>query len=131
MSFMALPLPELKDPVWKSVVPPRLQRISEPNANRDEQETEEGKDFFAVIRERDLLVHHPYYSFSATVLRFINHAAHDPDVLAIKMTLYRTSGDSPIMNALISAAENGKQVAVLMELKLALMKKTIFTGRGS
>ena len=117
MSFMALPLPELKDPAWKSVVPPRLQRISEPSAKSDVHETDEGKDFFAVVREQDLLVHHPYHSFSATVLRFITHAAHDPDVLAIKMTLYRTSGDSPIVNALIAAAENGKQVAVLVELK--------------
>jgi polyphosphate kinase len=116
MSFMALPLPKLKDPAWKSVVPPRLQRLSNPVANRG-TEPEDGKDFFAVIRERDLLVHHPYHSFSGTVLRFINSAALDPDVLAVKMTLYRTSGDSPILNALIAAAENGKQVAVLMELK--------------
>lgn len=116
MSFMALPLPELKDPAWKSVVPPRLQKISEPSTAPDVRK-EEGKDFFSVIRERDLLVHHPYQSFSATVLRFINYAAYDPNVLAIKMTLYRTSGDSPIVNALIAAAENGKQVAVLMELK--------------
>ena len=116
MSFMALPLPELKDPAWKSVVPPRLQKISGPSTDPDVRK-EEGKDFFSVIRERDLLVHHPYQSFSATVLRFINYAAYDPNVLAIKMTLYRTSGDSPIVNALIAAAENGKQVAVLMELK--------------
>lgn len=117
MSFMALPLPELKDLAWKSVVPPRLQRISEPSATPGVVEADEGKDFFAVIREKDLLVHHPYQSFSGTVLRFITYAAHDPDVLAIKMTLYRTSGDSPILNALIAAAENGKQVAVLVELK--------------
>ena len=106
MSFLALPLPELKDRRWSSVLPQRLQRLSE-----------EGVDFFRIIRNRDLLVHHPYYSFSNTILRFITEAASDPDVLAIKMTLYRTSGDSPIVQALIAAAENGKQVVVLVELR--------------
>lgn len=116
MSFMALDLPNLKDPPWKSVVPLRLQRLNTAIAN-PQTEPEEGNDFFSVIREKDLLVHHPYYSFSSTVLRFITSAAYDPDVLAVKMTLYRTSNNSPILNALIAAAENGKQVAVLMELK--------------
>ncbi|MEA5505304.1 polyphosphate kinase 1 [Halotia wernerae UHCC 0503] len=117
MYFLALPLPELKDPPRQSVVPSRLQRLREPTLSLDALDVEEGKDFFAVIREKDLLVHHPYQSFSASVVRFITHAAHDPNVLAIKMTLYRTSGDSPIVNALIAAAENGKQVSVLVELK--------------
>ncbi|MEA5572441.1 polyphosphate kinase 1 [Calothrix sp. UHCC 0171] len=117
MYFMSLPSPDLKDRPWQSVVPPRLQRVREPIVNSQLMEIEEGKDFFAVIRDRDLLLHHPYQSFTASVVKFITHAAHDPDVLAIKMTLYRTSGDSPIVNALIAAAENGKQVSVLVELK--------------
>ncbi|MFO5527383.1 MAG: polyphosphate kinase 1 [Cuspidothrix sp.] len=115
--FLALPLPDLKYPPRQSVVPSRLQRLREPSINLDVHEIEEGKDFFAIIREKDLLVHHPYQSFSGSVVRFITSAAHDPNVLAIKMTLYRTSGDSPIVNALIAAAENGKQVSVLVELK--------------
>ncbi len=117
MSLMALPRPDLKDPVWNPVVPPRLKRIVEPNNSHFQREPEEGEDFFSVIRGGDLLLHHPYHSFAATVQRFITQAAYDPNVLAIKMTLYRTSGDSPIVNALIAAAENGKQVAVLVEIK--------------
>ena len=103
----ALDRPDLKLPPYAPVVPPRLVPPDE----------DEPADVFAAIRNGDILVHHPYESFAASTQRFISQAAADPDVLSIKMTLYRTSGDSPIVRDLISAAELGKQVVVLVEIK--------------
>jgi polyphosphate kinase len=105
-SVHALDRPELKDPVFQRATPDRLEDVDG-----------ERQDIFAALREGDLLVHHPYDSFRTTVEEFIRQASVDPHVLAIKMTLYRTSGDSPIVRSLIRAAERGKQVAVLVELK--------------
>ncbi|MBW4537118.1 MAG: polyphosphate kinase 1 [Pleurocapsa minor HA4230-MV1] len=113
ISFLSLPLRDLKDEPWNSVLPGRLSRLQQ----EEDESTGDGENFFSVIRNGDLLVHHPYHSFSNTVLRFVTEAAYDPNVLAIKITLYRTSGDSPIVKALIAAAQNDKQVVALVELK--------------
>ncbi|MDX2193901.1 MAG: polyphosphate kinase 1 [Gemmatimonadales bacterium] len=96
-----LDLPHLKDPPFAGAVPARLQ----------------GRNPFDAIREGDVLLHHPYESFAQSVERLIAAAVDDPDVLAIKITLYRTGGDSSIARQLVHAAERGKQVAVLVELQ--------------
>ncbi|HRV59903.1 MAG TPA: polyphosphate kinase 1 [Solirubrobacterales bacterium] len=98
--------PELRDQPWTPVTQPRLQT-----------EDEDPADIFAAVRQRDILVHHPYDSFSSSVERFIAQAVNDPDVLAIKQTVYRTSEDSPLVSALIKASERGKQVVCMLELK--------------
>ena len=98
--------PDLKDPAYTRVTP---ARVASDNGERP--------DMFAAVRREDMLVHHPYESFRTTVEELVRQASTDPHVLAIKMTLYRTSGDSPIARSLIRAAEGGKQVAVIVELK--------------
>ncbi len=102
MALASLDLPELRDPPFLPVTPARLAS---------------GRSVFDVIREGDLLLHHPYDSFQTSVERFLQQATDDPDVLAIKLTLYRTGGDSSIARLLAHAAERGKQVAVLIELQ--------------
>jgi polyphosphate kinase len=99
-------LSELRDPPWTPVTQPRLQG-----------ENGHGADMFAAIRAGDVLVHHPYDSFSTSVERFVEQAVGDPEVLAIKMTVYRTSDDTPLVPALIRATERGKQAVCLVEVK--------------
>ncbi len=101
-SFSELDRQELKDDPWTPLTQPRLDGV---------------EDFFDVISKGDLMVHHPYDSFETSVEAFIEQAARDPSVLAIKLALYRTSEESPIVRALVRAAEAGKQVVALVELQ--------------
>ena len=102
----ALDRPDLHGETWTPMTSPRLATAAHDPA-----------ELFALLRERDVLVHHPYDSFATSVEAFVAQAAEDPAVLGIKQTLYRTGGDSPIVASLIQAAENGKQVAAIVELK--------------
>ena len=102
-----LDLPNLKDVPLRSVQPHRLEEIDRHDADA----------YFAAVREGEILLHHPYQTFTSTVTRFVELAAQDPKVLAIKQTLYRTSGDSQIMKSLIEAAKAGKQVLAVIELR--------------
>jgi len=115
--FGSLPLPDLKDEPWSWLTPYRLRPVLDVDDEDKNTYAEHAPNIFQTIRQNDILMHHPYESFTASVQEFITQAADDPKVLTIKMTLYRTSGDSPIVKALIRAAENRKQVVALVELK--------------
>jgi len=102
-----LELPDLKFAPFRSRTPKSLKQV----------DTEDSDLFFSAIRQGEILLHHPYESFTSSVVSFLENAARDPHVLAIKQTLYRTSGDSPIIEALIEAAEAGKQVLAVIEIR--------------
>ena len=102
-----LDLPELKFSPFRSRTSKSLKQV----------DTEDSDMFFSAIRQGEILLHHPYESFTSSVVSFLENAARDPQVLAIKQTLYRTSGDSPIIEALIEAAEAGKQVLAVIEIR--------------
>jgi polyphosphate kinase len=106
MGFQAEGYPELRDPLHEPVIHPRLQLI----------DYDDPAEIFAEIRRGDILLHHPYHSFDSSILHFLQSAAVDPGVLAIKLTIYRTNSQSPIIQALVEAARQGKQVAVLVEI---------------
>jgi polyphosphate kinase len=117
MSLQAVPLPQLKDRPFMGRTAPALARAQRSQLEDGSIKPEEFTSIFSVLRRGDVLLCHPFDLFSTSVEEFINQAADDPSVLAIKMTLYRTSKNSPIIAALIRAAENGKQVMTLVELK--------------
>src|SRR3954454_2438451 len=120
MQIHGLPgMADLRDPPWTPVTQPRLQSDEGP------------ADVFAAMRAGDVLVHHPYDSFSSSVERFVEQACDDPDVLAIKLTIYRTSDDTPLIPLLIRASERGKQAVCLVELKARFDERANITWARS
>ena len=117
MSLLAIAAPQLKDKPFRGKTPAQLRTTQSSQLEDGSLHYQDFESIFRVIRRGDRLLHHPFDLFSTSVEEFINQAADDPHVLAIKMTLYRVSKDSPIIAALIRAAENGKQVMTLVELK--------------
>ena len=117
MALSGIDRPDHHYPEWTPVTPPRLRTDAQRPSLLQDDKSPSRDDIFGIIREADVLVHHPYESFDTSVQRFVEEAASDPNVLAIKQTLYRTSDDSPIVASLVRAAEQGKQVAVLVEVK--------------
>ncbi len=117
MSLMAIPLDQLRDKPHKGRTVPALVRAQRSQLEDGSIKQEEFESIFSVLRRGDVLLHHPYDLFSTSLEEFLSQAASDASVLAIKMTLYRTSKDSPVVSSLIRAAENGKQVMALVELK--------------
>ncbi len=107
--------PDLKLPSWTPRPHPRLRPVA--------GDTQDGANIFDEIQEESILAHHPYHSFEGTVQRFLDAAANDPDVLAVKAAIYRTASDSKVIQSLIDAADNGKQVAVMVELKARFDEK--------
>jgi len=114
VSLVDVDRPDLKFKPWRPQSHPRLRYLRGMHTDGGEA------NIFSIIRQADLLVHHPFHDFDASVLHFIRAASEDPQVLAIKQTLYRTASDSPVVHALVRAAETGKQVAVMVELKARL-----------
>jgi polyphosphate kinase len=113
-SLTDLDRPELKLEEWSPMSHPRLR---DGHRSAFEGDDENDRSIFEDIDEGDILLHHPYHDFSETVQRFLTEAANDPDVLAVKAAIYRTASDSEVIQSLIEAADNGKQVAVMVELK--------------
>jgi polyphosphate kinase len=117
MSLLAIPLSQLRDTPHQGRTVPALVRAQRSQLEDGSIKQEEFESIFSVLRRGDVLLHHPYDLFSTSVEEFLSQAANDDSVLAIKMTLYRTSKDTPVVASLIRAAENGKQVMALVELK--------------